>query len=187
MPLYKSKAGRLACAEHAPLADVTRWTVEGWQRVPQDVVAAEALRCERCRQESPGAEPGGVRRPKPLILNVDDRPASLYARERMLRLKGFVVVNAQTARAAIEAAERYQPSAVLLDVHLPDGDGREICRRMKSHATLARIPVILISATLRSHSEHIDSLHWGQADGYLIEPCDPETIASTLRKVVTAA
>jgi CheY-like chemotaxis protein len=122
-----------------------------------------------------------------VILNVDDRPESLYAKERLLRLKGYAVENATTGKSALELANRLRPALILLDVHLPDIDGREVCRRLKEDPALNSIPVILVSATLKGHVAHLEGLRWGRADGYLAEPCDPDVLESTLRNVLKNA
>lgn len=187
MPLYRSMRGHIACAEHAPLLDVSRWTVESWHRVPAaELSEPSELRCQRCLNE-----PGQKQRlhppaRKPLVLNVDDRPASLYARERVLKMQGYAVLNAGTAAAAIAAAQRVMPSLILLDVHLPDADGRDVCRQLKADAALADIPVVLISATLRGHAENLDGLRWGGADGYVLEPFESDALVSTVRKLIAA-
>ena len=184
MPLYRSKRGDVACAEHAPLTDVTRWQLEGWHRVvPDDSAAAIELHCRQC-ETLRDAEPPGR---KPLILNVDDRPPTLYGRERLLRLRGFAVVNATTAATAIETATRVRPSLVLLDVHLPDGDGRDICRRLKQDPDLAKIPVVIISSTMKGYVDNLESLRWGGADGYISEPVEPEVLESTLRHALASS
>ena len=55
----------------------------------------------------------------PVVLNVDDHPATLYTRDRSLRDKGFVVANATSGKAALDLAERLRPDVILLDIRLP--------------------------------------------------------------------
>jgi CheY-like chemotaxis protein len=185
MPLYRSARGQIACAEHAPLTDASRWTLEAWGPVPQrDLEVRPHLECTQCEGQ-PGQSAASAR--KPLVLNVDDRPPSLYARERMLKMQGFAVVNVGTGAAAIATAQRVQPSLILLDVHLPDVDGREVCRQLKADKSLAHIPVVLISATLKAHADNLEGLRWGGADGYVIEPVESDTLVATLRRLLSAA
>jgi CheY-like chemotaxis protein len=120
----------------------------------------------------------------PVVLNVDDHPATLYARDRSLRDKGFVVANATTGKAALDLAERLRPDVILLDIRLPDIDGREVCRRLKADPTLKDIPVVLISASVTGHAQQLEGMLWGGADGFIAEPADPDTVESTLRKVL---
>jgi CheY-like chemotaxis protein len=128
-----------------------------------------------------------TKRPDIVILNVDDKPESLYTKDRLLRLRGFTVANATSGKAAIDLAHRLHPQLVLLDVHLPDIDGREVCRRIKEHPDLQGIPVVLVSATLKGHAEHLDGMRWAGADAYLAEPCEVEALESTIRKVLKLA
>ena len=121
----------------------------------------------------------------PLILNVDDRPSSMYARDRILRAIGFTVANATTGKDALEVAERLRPDAILLDVHLPDIDGRELCRQFKQNPHFASVPVVLISSTLAGDANRLDVMHWAGADGFIIEGTDADIMESTLRRVLT--
>ena len=66
------------------------------------------------------------------ILNVDDHDAGRYARTRFLSRAGFVVEEAATGEQALACLRDKRPDIVLLDINLPDIDGFEICRRIKS-------------------------------------------------------
>ena len=126
------------------------------------------------------------RRHAPVVLSVDDHPAILYARDRFLRHKGFIVANATTGKAALDLAERLRPDVILLDIMLPDIDGREVCRRLKEDAALKHIPVVLISSAVTGHAQQLEGMLWGGADGFIVEPADPASVESTLRKVLGA-
>lgn len=183
-PLFWSKRGEIACAEHAPERQSSRWSLEGWQELPALEGRRITYQCQHCDKR---AILHARRKPildKPaLILNVDDRPASLYARDRVLRRHGFNVANAETGRTALDVARQLLPNLILLDVHLPDVDGRDLCRQMKEDAELAHIPVVLISATLAGQQAQIAAMP-GAADGFILEPCEGERLASTLRNVL---
>jgi CheY-like chemotaxis protein len=124
-----------------------------------------------------------LRRP-PVVLSVEDHPAALYARDRILRQKGFTVANATSGKAALELAERLRPDLILLDIVLPDIDGREVCRQLKANPDLRDIPVVLISASVTGHAQQLEGMLWGGADAFVVEPADPETLESTIRKVL---
>lgn len=114
------------------------------------------------------------------ILNVDDNSGSLYAKTRLLRHAGFVVVEAQTGTDALVQAADASPDLILLDIHLPDISGLEVCRRLKSEPTTAHLLVLQISASfvdVRDKTRGLD----GGADGYLIEPVEPEELIATVR------
>jgi CheY-like chemotaxis protein len=144
-------------------------------------------RCDECETQftTQTDRVGSSDSPAPvLILNVDDRPSALYARNRMLRAKGFAVADAMTGRAAWRIALERRPSLILLDVHLPDTDGRLLCREMRAHHQLRAIPIVLISATLRPHEA--PDLDACGAAGYLREPVAAESLAATLHRVLSA-
>jgi CheY-like chemotaxis protein len=121
---------------------------------------------------------------KPLILNVDDRPSSMYVRDRILRGIGFTVANATTGKDALELAERLRPDAILLDIHLPDIDGRELCRQLKENPKFRSTPIVLISSTLAGDANRLDVMHWAGADGFISEATDAQAMESTLRRVL---
>ena len=183
--LYWSRSGEVACDHHSPPPDSEKWAADGWQPIPGlDAGLRARYRCQQCTT--------GLlthRRPvpeSPMILNVDDRPEQLYARDRLLRHHGFTVTNAETVAKAYDTAMRLKPNVVLLDIHLPDGDGRELCKRLKEQAATADIPVVLISSTIGGHVEQLESIRWGCADAFLKEPVEPESIVSTLWRVIRA-
>ncbi len=114
------------------------------------------------------------------ILNVDDNSGSLYAKTRLLRHAGFVVVEAQTGTDALVQAADASPDLILLDIHLPDISGLEVCRRLKSEPTTAHLLILQISASfvdVRDKTRGLD----GGADGYLVEPVEPEELIATVR------
>ena len=85
--------------------------------------------------------------PNPVLINVDDHEPTRYARKRVLDQAGFVVHNAATGSDALALTEHLHPDLVLLDVHLPDVDGIEVCRRIKGEDSSAAVLVLQISAT----------------------------------------
>jgi CheY-like chemotaxis protein len=187
-PLFWSKRGEIACGLHAPAEGTERWIGERWQVLPELDGRRITYQCQHCDKRAILRTRRKAATQKPaLILNVDDRPANLYARDRMLRLHGFTVANAETGQAAVDVARHLMPNLILLDVHLPDVDGRDLCERFKADQLLGHIPVVLISSTLRAQGHTADDLAWGSADGFLLEPVEPDTLASTLRTVLATA
>jgi two-component system cell cycle response regulator len=122
-----------------------------------------------------------------VVLSVEDHPATMYARDRILRQKGFTVANATTGKAALDLAERLRPDVILLDIVLPDIDGREVCRQLKDDPALKHIPVVLISSAVTGHAQKLEGMLWGGADAFIVEPADPDALESTLRKVIGTA
>ena len=84
---------------------------------------------------------------RPLILNVDDREISRYLRSQSLIEGGFTLIDACTGSEALQSAFRYRPDLVLLDVNLPDANGTDVCRILKSDPRTASAMVLQISAS----------------------------------------
>jgi CheY-like chemotaxis protein/predicted DNA-binding protein len=119
------------------------------------------------------------------VLNVDDHEAMLFARSTILRQEGWNVVEARTGRAALDALERHHPDVVLLDVHLPDINGVEVCRRIKSDPRTQDIKVVQVSATSKMPLDQIHNLQEGGADIYLTEPLPRGTLLSVIGRLLT--
>ncbi len=117
----------------------------------------------------------------PVILNVDDDEASRYARTRVLTRAGFSVQEIATGLDTLAALSGSRPDLVLLDVHLPDLNGVEVCRRIKGRNSGVIVLQVSASATLaRDATVALDA----GADAYLIEPVDPEVLVATVRALL---
>jgi len=119
------------------------------------------------------------------LLNVDDNEPMLFARSKILRAEGFHVVEAQTGRAALELARQHRPHVMLLDVHLPDIDGVEVCRLIKSDPETNAIKVVQVSATSRSARDQLRGLEEGGADMYLTEPLGRGVLLSIVNRLLS--
>ncbi len=104
---------------------------------------------------------------KKIVLIEDD--ADLYALlQYNLEKEGFGLVGSQTGRGAIELCRRERPDLILLDIMLPDSDGLDICKGIRSHPELAHIPVIFLTARA-SETDRIVGLELG-ANDYIVKP-----------------
>ena len=80
------------------------------------------------------------------VLVVDDEPDIRLMLGALFTVSGYDVLQAPTGREALDLLEEYDTDAVLLDLRLPDIDGWEVLRRMRSAVRTADIPVVLVSA-----------------------------------------
>jgi two-component system, OmpR family, KDP operon response regulator KdpE len=128
----------------------------------------------RGRADNPPAhvEPGI----DPRVLIVEDEPALLRALRINLRARGYDVAIASTGREALFEAHRRPPDVVLLDLGLPDTDGGEVIRELRSWS---RAPVIVLSGRAGS-GDKIGALDAG-ADDYVTKPFDMEELLARLR------
>ena len=85
-----------------------------------------------------------------------------------LEKEGFTMVGAQTGKGAMELCRRERPDLVLLDIMLPDSDGLDICKGLRSTPELAHIPVIFLTARA-SETDRIVGLELG-ANDYIVKP-----------------
>lgn len=95
------------------------------------------------------SESAGTREAKsgrPLILVVDDDRVTLRLLDRLLRSAGFSTLLAGDLASAEALLKEHPITLVLLDVHLPDGNGLDFCAQMSSGAALSDIPVLFISS-----------------------------------------
>jgi two-component system, OmpR family, KDP operon response regulator KdpE len=110
------------------------------------------------------------------VLIVEDEPALLRALRINLRARGFDVTTAATGREALAEARRRPPDVVLLDLGLPDVDGGEVIRELR---TWSAAPVIVLSGRAGS-GDKIGALDAG-ADDYVTKPFDMEELLARLR------
>ena len=82
------------------------------------------------------------------ILYIEDNPDNMMLVKRALESRGYILLEAFTGVAGVEAAEGKEVDLVLLDINLPDIDGYEVARRLRgsSKHNLAYVPIIAITA-----------------------------------------
>ena len=112
----------------------------------------------------------------------DDAELGTAIAEQLEAAGGFVVEVVTTIHAAEEAilAPTSDVSAVLLDVRLPDGDGRELCARLRQHGI--SLPVIMVSG-LDHEDDVVQGLDLG-ADAYVRKPFAASELVARLRKLL---
>jgi signal transduction histidine kinase len=119
---------------------------------------------------------------RPRILLADDREENRYVLGRVLSGAGYECVEAATGKRALELAET-QPELIILDVHLPDFSGYEVCRRIKQNPQTGSIPILQISASFVASEDRVRALDAG-ADGYLTHPIDRMVLVATVRALL---
>jgi len=99
---------------------------------------------------------------------VDDNPANLKLLEDMLMGRGHDVRSFPLGRLALAAAINHPPDLILLDINMPEMNGYEVCRRLKSAEALVEIPVIFLSALNETHDK-VKAFRCGAVD-YISKP-----------------
>jgi PAS domain S-box-containing protein len=118
-----------------------------------------------------------------VVLNVDDYEPGRYARTQVLKNAGFAVREAATGAEALNLVATEDPDVVLLDVNLPDMNGFEVCRRLKTDPATARLPVLHLSSTFVTPGYRVIGLEGG-ADAYLTEPVEPPVLVATVNALL---
>jgi two-component system sensor histidine kinase/response regulator len=119
---------------------------------------------------------------KASILNVNDHPATLYLVSQTLRLAGYHVTEASTGREALVIAAG-RPDLVLLDVHLPDIDGYEVCRRLRAQQETRDLLIAHLSAVSVQREDRIRGLADG-ADAYWTTPMEEEELLANIEALL---
>jgi len=117
------------------------------------------------------------------ILIVDDLPDNLRLLRDTLRAEGYKVRSAITGAMAIRAAQSPSTELILLDIKLPDIDGYEVCRKLKSDERTADIPIIFLSA-LNETFNKVQGLAAGGVD-YIAKPFQVEEVLARVETHLT--
>jgi len=132
-------------------------------------------------KDGPCRGPGGyIRSPMAVrILIVEDEKSIAEPFARLLRREGFETTVAGTAAEALTAARETEPDLVLLDLALPDGDGRDVCRVLRAERDVA---VIMVTAR-GTETDRIVGLEIG-ADDYVVKPFSGAEVIARIRAVL---
>ena len=122
---------------------------------------------------------------QPRVLVVDDEPDILNLLEYNLKRSGFQVLLAKDGPEAIEAVKAHRPDLVLLDIMLPDMEGTEVLRSLKSFESTASIPVIMLTAK----GEELDKIVGFElgAEDYITKPFSPRELILRVKAVLKRA
>jgi DNA-binding response OmpR family regulator len=113
------------------------------------------------------------------IFIIDDQPSVIRLASDLLDENGYSVESATNPIKGLEAIQRNPPDLILLDVRMPQMDGFEVCRKIKSDPKLAAIPVLILSA--RSNETDVAvGLEIG-ADDYIYKPVREKELIARVR------
>jgi DNA-binding response OmpR family regulator len=112
-----------------------------------------------------------------VVIEDDDAIGSLV--EAYLVQAGYRVVRKYTGEAGLAAVEREEPRFVILDLGLPDGDGLDLCRKLRSSGD---VPILILTAR-DEEADRIIGLELG-ADDYVTKPFSPRELVARVRAVL---
>ena len=116
------------------------------------------------------------------ILVVEDETSIASFVAAYLRNAGYVVRTASTAGAAVTELANEPPALIVLDLNLPDGDGVELCRRIRKGSD---VPILMLTA----RDEDIDKIIGLEvgADDYMTKPFNPRELVARVKSVLRRA
>lgn len=116
------------------------------------------------------------------ILVVDDDVDTLRLVGLMLQRQGYEIVAASSGRQALSMARSDEPDLIILDVMMPDMDGYEVTRRLRSDQSTSSIPIIMFTAKTQI-DDKVTGFEAG-ADDYLTKPTQPRELFAHVKAVL---
>jgi DNA-binding response OmpR family regulator len=119
---------------------------------------------------------------RPVVMVVEDDVEMNQLQRELLAIHGLDAIPAYTGNEAVDLYQSAHADAVLLDVMLPEMDGFETCRRIRSHNQPARLPIVMVTA-LDSDDCRRRGYEAG-ADAYFAKPFDPDEVIATIQALL---
>ncbi len=116
------------------------------------------------------------------VLIVDDEPHIVELAQMYLEREGFQVESATTGAAALERIARQPPAVLVLDLMLPQVDGWEVCRRVRSGTAAPDLPIIMLTAR-DDDVDKVVGLEIG-ADDYVTKPFNPRELVARVKALL---
>ena len=116
---------------------------------------------------------------KHCVLIADDNPENLDVLSNILEEDGYRVRTSRNGKLALESIETSPVDLVLADIHMPEMDGYELCKKLKANPVTKDIPVIFVSAIDESFNKVI-AFELGGVD-YLTKPVEPKEVQARVR------
>ena len=118
----------------------------------------------------------------PHVIMADDEPDILELLAHLLNRHGYSVESTTDGEQVLELINQKRPDVILLDVHMGDTDGSELCKKLKRTDASKNIPVVMVSSD--SNLEQIARIC--SADGYISKPVEIKDLLDLMQKVRSA-
>ena len=118
----------------------------------------------------------------PTALIVEDEPEANKLLGMLLRLRGYRTESAFSGKEALQLVEKCPPDIIFLDLMLPDLNGYEICKVLKSSKGTSLIPLVIVTARIAAENR-IESFCLG-ADDYIAKPYTPDQIFQSVEEAL---
>jgi CheY-like chemotaxis protein len=118
------------------------------------------------------------------VLIIEDNFEILENTVEILELEGYTTISACNGLEGIEQAKKHLPNIILCDIMMPEADGYEVLRELKSNPETANIPFIYLTASVE-RKEVQAGFDMG-ASGYIRKPFDSEELFRTIEECIKA-
>jgi len=123
-----------------------------------------------------------MKQDKPVFLVVEDFEDSRFMLRRLLEIAGYSVLEASDGEHAVKLAVQERPALILMDLSLPKLDGLAATRKIRQYETIARVPIVAVSAH-DSPESRIEALEAG-CDEYVTKPIDFDSLNALLERLL---
>ncbi len=121
------------------------------------------------------------------ILMVDDDPDIVESVTMVLQKNNHEVIQAYGGIEGLEKAKQEKPDAIILDVMMPDKDGYEVCKELKSDPDCQDIPILLLTAVVSQIPSTTYTHRMGmetEADDYVDKPVEPNELVRLVERLL---
>lgn len=124
---------------------------------------------------------------KPKILVVEDFPGDQKMIAMALEREQYEVITAMDGKEGVEKAKQEKPDLIIMDILMPEEDGLDACKELKSDPQCSNIPIIIHTSIqdspiiLREIQKVTDSPF---ADAYIDKPCDPNHLLEVVKRFI---
>ncbi|MHB1400434.1 MAG: response regulator [Trichloromonadaceae bacterium] len=115
---------------------------------------------------------------EPIVLIIEDNEQNIYLATFLLKNSGYQVVQARSGEEGLTQSQKTRPDLILLDIQLPEMDGYEVVRRLKSQPATAAIPVVAVTSYAMAGDR--EAILAAGCHGYVEKPIDPDTFVATV-------
>lgn len=119
------------------------------------------------------------------ILVVDDSPSNRDFIDQTLTPFGFRVQSAASVGEGLVLAERATPDLVITDLHMPENDGLNLIRALRTHDHLASVPIIVITSSIWGDRQRQAAMQFGAAQ-FLLRPIEPQQLLAEVHACLAA-
>ncbi|HLJ84508.1 MAG TPA: response regulator [Candidatus Eremiobacteraceae bacterium] len=119
------------------------------------------------------------------VLLVDDEPVLRSVVRQFLEFSGYEVAEAADGRHALALARERPPEIVLTDLLMPNIDGLDFCRALRSDAATRDVPVIFVTARNADALQRAEMARLG--NGFIMKPFEPDDLLKIIDEILTRA